>query len=98
MTTGKTITLTIQTFVSRVTSLLFKALSRFFIAFLLRTNGLLISRVAAVTVCSDFGAQEEEICHYFYLSLFYLPCSNGAGQRSLVGYSPWGRKELGMTE
>ena len=24
------------------------------------------------------GAQEEEICHYFHISPFYLPCSNGA--------------------
>ena len=24
--------------------------------------------MAAVTVCSDFGAQEEKMCHYFYLS------------------------------
>ena len=23
--------------------------------------------MAAVTVCNDFGAQEEEICHYFHL-------------------------------
>ena len=23
--------------------------------------------MTAVTVCSDFGAQEEEICHYFHL-------------------------------
>ena len=34
--------------------------------------------IAAVTVCSDFGAQEEEICHYFHISPFYLPCSNEA--------------------
>ena len=26
--------------------------------------------MAAVTVCSDFGAQEEEICHYFHLFPF----------------------------
>ena len=35
--------------------------------------------MAAVTFCSDFGAQKEEICYYFHLSPFYLPCSNGAG-------------------
>ena len=29
--------------------------------------------MAAVTVRSDFGAQEEEICHYFHLFPFYLP-------------------------
>ena len=34
--------------------------------------------MAAVSICSDFGAKEEEICHFFHLSSFYLPCSNGA--------------------
>ena len=43
MTTGKTIALTIQTFVSKVISLLFNALSRFVMAFLSRSKHLLIS-------------------------------------------------------
>ena len=43
MTTGKTITLTIWTLVSRVTSLLFNPLSRFVIAFLPRSKRLLVS-------------------------------------------------------
>jgi len=43
MTTGKTITLTILTFVSKVIPLLFNTQSRFFIAFLLRSKGFLIS-------------------------------------------------------
>ena len=43
MTTGKTIDLTIRTFVSKVMSLLFKVLSRFFIAFLPRSKHLLLS-------------------------------------------------------
>ena len=42
MTTGKTIALTRQTFVSKVMSLLFNMLSRFVIAFLPRSNCLLI--------------------------------------------------------
>ena len=25
--------------------------------------------MAVVTICSDFGAQEEDICHYFHLFL-----------------------------
>ena len=45
MTTGKTIALTRWTFVSKVTSLLFNMLSRFLIAFLLRSKHLLISRL-----------------------------------------------------
>ena len=43
MTTGKTITLTIWTFVDKVMSLPFNTLSRFVIAFLPRSNYLLIS-------------------------------------------------------
>ena len=43
VTTGKTIALTIRTFVSSVMSLLFNTLSRFVIAFLPRSNHLLIS-------------------------------------------------------
>ena len=43
VTTGKTIALTILTFVGRVMSLLFNTLSRFVIAFLPRSNHLLIS-------------------------------------------------------
>ena len=41
MTTGKTIALTIQTFDSQVTSLLFNKLSRFVIAFLPRSKRLI---------------------------------------------------------
>ena len=43
MTTGKTIALIIQTFVSKVMSLLFNMLSRFVINFLQRNKHLLIS-------------------------------------------------------
>ena len=43
MTTGKTITLTIKTFVDKVISLLFNTVSRFVTTFLPRSNHLLIS-------------------------------------------------------
>ena len=43
MTTGKTIALSIQTFVSKIMSLLFNMLSSFVIAFLPKCKGLLIS-------------------------------------------------------
>ena len=39
--------------------------------------------MAAVTIHSDFGAQKEEICHYFHLFHFYLPCGTGAGCHDL---------------
>ena len=48
MTTGKTIALTIWTFVSKVMSLLFNTLSRFVIAFLPRSKRLLISSRARI--------------------------------------------------
>ena len=45
MTTGKTIVLTVQTFVGKLISLLFNTLSRFVIAFLPRSKHLLLSRL-----------------------------------------------------
>ena len=45
MTPGKTITLTIGTFVGKMMSLLFNMLSRFVIGFLSRSKRLLISRL-----------------------------------------------------
>ena len=45
LTTGKTIALTIWTFVGKAMSLLFNMLSRFVIAFLPRSKRLLISRL-----------------------------------------------------
>ena len=56
-TAGKTIALTIQTFVGKVMSLLLNMLSRLDIAFLPRSKCL--NFVAAVTVCHDFGGQEN---------------------------------------
>ena len=50
MTTGKTIALIIQTFVSKVMSLLFNMLSRLVIAFLLRSKHLLISWLQSPSV------------------------------------------------
>ena len=52
------------TFVGKVMSLLFNMLSRFVIAFLPRSKCL--NFMAAVTVCSDFGAQENKVCHCFH--------------------------------
>ena len=56
MTTGKTIALTRWTFVGKVISLLLKMLSRLVITFLPRSKR---NFVAAVTICSDFGASPK---------------------------------------
>ena len=58
MTIGETTALTIQTFVGKMMSLFFNMLSRFVIAFLPRNKCL--NFMAAVTVCSDFGIQENK--------------------------------------
>ena len=70
MTTGKTIALTLWTFVNKVMSLLLNMLSRFVIAFLPRSRCLYFK--AAVTIHSDSVAQENKICHCFHFFPNYL--------------------------
>ena len=67
MTTGKTIALTIWTFVGKVIFLLFNMLSRFAKIFTSKEQ-VSFNFMAAVTICSDFGAQENKICHYLHFS------------------------------
>ena len=64
MPTGKTIALSRWTFVSKVTSLLFNTLSRLVI-FSSKAQ-VSFNFMAAVTICSDSGAQENKICHCFH--------------------------------
>ena len=64
MTTGKTIALTRQTFVGKVMALLFNTLSGFVITFLPRCKKVSFNFMAAVTICSDFGAQENKVCRF----------------------------------
>ena len=66
MTTGKTIALTIWTFVSKVMTLLFNMLSRFVIAFLPRSMHLLISRLQSPSTV----ILEPKHCFFFSI---YLP-------------------------
>ena len=80
MTTEKTIALTRRTFVGKVMSLLLNMLSTLVIAFLPRSK-LPFHFMAAVTICSDFGAQENKECHCFHCFPIYLPRSDGTGCR-----------------
>ena len=66
----KTVPLTKWTFVSKMTSLLFNVLSRFVIAFLPKNKCL--NFMAAVTICNDFGVQENKVCHCFHCYPLYL--------------------------
>ena len=34
---------------------------------------------AAVSICCDFGAQKNKVCHCFHCFLIYLPWSDGTG-------------------
>ncbi|CAI9167990.1 unnamed protein product [Rangifer tarandus platyrhynchus] len=70
MTTGKTIALTRQTVVGKVMSLFFNMLSRLVITFLPRK--LTFNFMAAVTICSDFGAPQNKVCHCFHFFPIYL--------------------------
>ena len=59
MNNGKTIALTRRTFVGKVMSLLLNMLSRLVITFLPRSKHL--NFMAAVTICSDFGAPRNKV-------------------------------------
>ena len=75
MTTGKSIALTTQTFVGKVMTLLFNTLSRLVITFLSRSKCL--NFIAAVTICSDFETQKNNICHCFHWFPISLSWSDG---------------------
>ena len=77
MTTGKTTALTRRTFVGKVMSVLFNMLSRLVIAFLPWSKQASFNFMAAVTIWSDFGAQENKVCHCFHFFRIYLPWSDG---------------------
>ena len=69
MTTGKIIALTVQIFVGIMMSLPFNMLCRFVIAFPSKEHGY-FNFMAGVTMLSDFGAQEHNICHCFQFFSF----------------------------
>ena len=45
--------------------------------------------MATVTICSDFGAQENKMCHCFWLFPFHLPWSDGTGCYDLCFFECW---------
>ena len=63
-------------------SLHFNMLSRLVIVFLPRSKCL--NFMTAITICSDLGAQEKKIYHYFHCFPIYLPWSRGTGCLILV--------------
>ena len=79
MTTGKTIALTMQTFVSKVMSLIFNTLICHSFPSKEQES---FNFMAAVTVHSEFEAQEHKTCHCFHFFPIYLPLSDGPGCHS----------------
>ena len=75
MTAGNTIALTSWVFVCKVMSPLFNMLSRLVIAFLPRSKHL--NFMTAVSICHDFGAPQNKVCHCFHCFPIYLPWSDG---------------------
>ena len=75
LTTGKTVALTIWTFVSIVMSRLFNMLSRFLIAFLPRSKRLLISCLQSPSAVI-LEPKKSKICHcfHFFSLLFAMKC------------------------
>ena len=81
MTTGKTMALTIWTFVGKVMSLFFNTLSRLAIPFLPRSKCLLISGLQSP---SAVILETQKInSHCFHCFPIYLPCSDGTGCHDL---------------
>ena len=71
ITTGKTIALTRQTFVSKVMSQLFNMLSRLVIAS--SKEQASFNFMAEASICSDFGAPKSKVYHCFHCFPIYLP-------------------------
>ena len=78
MTTRKTIAFTRWTFAGKVMSLLFNMLFRLVvITFLPRSKCL--NFMTAVTICSNFGAQNNKVCHCLHCFPIYLQWTVGVG-------------------
>ena len=81
MTSGKTIALTRQTFVGKVMSLVFHA---FYTSHSFSSKEQVsFNSMAAITTCSDFGAQENKLSHCFHCFPIYLPWTDQTGCHDL---------------
>ena len=50
--------------------------------------------MAAVTICSDFGAQEKKVCHCLHCFPIYLPWSDGTECHDLIFFECWVLSQL----
>ena len=49
---------------------------------------------AAVIICNDFGAKENEVCHCFHCFPIYFPWSDGTGCHNLNFFECWVLSQL----
>ena len=97
ITTGETIVLTLQTFVSKVMSLLFNMVSRFVMVF---PEGSAVKNLLCSTL-RRYGFNPWVRKMPWRRAGQPTPvfsCGESPGQRSLVGLGPWGHKEPDTTE
>ena len=80
MTTWKNIALTRQIFVGKVMSLLFNIDHSF-----PSKEQVSFNFMAAITICSDFGASQNKVWHCFHCFPIYFPWSDGT-RWSLLPY------------
>ena len=84
MTTGKTIALTMGTFVSKVMSLLFNMLSRFVIDLLPRSKCLLIAWLQSPSAV--ILKPKKIVCNHFHLFPFSLPFGTFSLRQCYIGF------------
>ena len=82
VTTGKTIALTIRTFVGKVISLFFNTLSRLVITFIPRSKHLLISWLQSPSAVM-LEPPKIKVCHCFPCFPIYLPWRDGTRHHDL---------------
>ena len=69
MTTGKTIALTILIFVHKIVSTFYYTV---YICLIFSSKEeASFNLMAVVTVHSDFGAQQNKVCHCFHISIYH---------------------------
>ena len=71
LTTGKTIVLTICSFLSTMWYLCFLYAILVHLSFPSKEQ-VSFNFLAGVTICSDFGAQEIKVCHWFHCFLMWV--------------------------
>ena len=86
MTTGKTVTLTRQTFVGKVMPLLFNIQSRMVKTFLPRSKCLLISWLQSPSAVI-LEPPQNKVYHCFHFFSIYFPWSDGTGWHDLSSFA-----------